>query len=178
MSIHVIADAAAGPFAAACAVLAFAGASKIARPAATRPAVAALGLPNSPTAVRILGIGEASVAVAGLAAGRVAAAAVVIVYAALAVAAWRLLVRSPGTACGCLGPSDAPVTKMHVMVNVAGVMAAALATGAGSPLAAASAGVWSTLAFVALVACCASLVASMLESLPALAAAIREDGSR
>ena len=81
-------------------LLVFAGASKLRRPVGTSPAAAAR-LPVSPAAVRALGTVEAGVAAAGLAFGRVAAVAVV--YAALTIAAWRLLVHAPGTACGCLG---------------------------------------------------------------------------
>ena len=96
MSIDVIAGATAGPFAAACVVLAFAGGSKIVRPSATRPAATALGLPGSPGAVRALGAVEAVGAVAALAIGGVAAVAVAAIYGALALAAWRLLVRAAG----------------------------------------------------------------------------------
>lgn len=174
----MIAEAAAGPFAAACAVLGFAGASKIARPTGTQPAVGALGLPNSPAAIRALGIVEGAVAVAGLAIGGVAAAAVAVVYAALAIAAWRLLVQAPGTDCGCLGASNAPVTKTHVVINLAAVIAATLAAGAESPLAAVSSNLGQRFAFVALVGCCAWLVALMLDTLPALGAAVREGGSQ
>ena len=179
MSIDVIAGAAAGPFAAACVVLLFAGASKIRRPAGSRPAATALGLPASPAAVRALGVVEAGAATAGLAAGGFAAIAVAVVYGALALAAWRLLVRSPGTACGCIGASDAPVTATHIVVNLAAVIAAVLATAAGgSPLAAVGGNFWSHLAFVLLVGCCAWLVAALLESLPALNATVREGAAR
>ena len=178
MSIDVIAGATAGPFAAACVVLAFAGGSKIAQPSATRPAAAALGLPDAPVAVRALGAVEAVTAVTALAVGGIAAAAVAVVYGALALAAWRLLARSPGTACGCLGPSDAPVTATHVVVNIAAAIVSMLAVATGSPLAAVGSGIWSRLAFVVLVGCSAWLVASVLDALPALNAAVREGGSR
>jgi hypothetical protein len=173
VSIDVIGDAAAGPFAAACALLAFAGASKIGRPVATRPAATALGLPDSPLAVRVLGAGEVGAAVAGLAIGGAAAAVVAIFYAALAIAAWRLLTSSPGTACGCLGASDAPATPMHVVINIAALIAAALAATAGPPLHAAGRDLWSRVAFVVLAGCCAWLVASIVDALPALHSAMR-----
>jgi hypothetical protein len=176
--MDVIAGATAGPFAAACVVLVFAGASKLHRPLATRPAAAALGLPASRAAVRALGALEVVSATAALAIGGVAAAAVAVVYGALALAAWRLLVRSPGTACGCLGASDTPVTATHVVVNVAAAFVAALAGANGSPIAAVGAGVWARIAFVVLVGCCASLVALLLDALPMLNAAVREGGSR
>jgi hypothetical protein len=177
--MDVIAGATAGPFAAACVVLVLAGVSKIRRPLATRPAAAALGLAASPAAVRSLGTLEVAAAGAALAIGGVAAAAVAVLYGALALAAWRLLVRSPGTACGCLGASETPVTATHVVVNVAAFFVAALAVAAnGSPITAVGSSAWARIAFVVLVGCCAALVALVLDALPALNAAMREGGSR
>lgn len=178
MSIDVIADAAAGPFAAACALLLFAGGSKVRRPLGTRPAAAALGLPASPAAVRTLGVVEIGTAAAGLLVGGIAAAAVAVVYGALAVAAFRLFVRAPGTPCGCLGASDTPVSATHIVVNVAAAIAALLAITAGSPLTAVAHGTWSRVAFVLLVGCCASLVGSLLDTLPTLKPPARESSAR
>jgi len=175
--MDVIAHAAAGPFAAACLLLVFAGASKIRRPTGTRPAATALGLPDSPGAVRTLGIVELGIAAIGLALGGIAAVTVAIVYLALAIAAWRLLVRSPGTACGCLGVSDTPVTATHIVVNFAAMIAALLAAAAGPPLAAVGTSVLARVSFVLLVGCCASLVAMVLDTLPALNARIHESDS-
>jgi hypothetical protein len=179
VSIDAIAGAAAGPFAAACVVLLVAGASKIRRPAGSSPAATALRLPASPPAVRALGVVEVGAATAGLAAGGFAAIAIAVIYGALTLAAWRLLVRSPGTPCGCIGSSDAPVTATHIVVNLAAVIAALLATAAGgSPLAEVGSNLWSHLAFVLLVGCCAWLVAALLESLPALNATVREGAAQ
>jgi hypothetical protein len=178
VSMDVIAGATAGPFAAACVVLVLAGVSKIRRPLATRPAAAALGLPASRTAVRALGALEVVSATVALAIGGVAAAAVAVVYGGLALAAWRLLVRSPGTACGCLGATDTPVTATHIVVNVTAGFVAALAVTNGSPIAAVGAGAWARIAFVVLAVCCASLVALLLDALPMLNATVREGGSR
>jgi hypothetical protein len=173
-----IAHAAAGPFAAACLLLVLAGAAKIYRPRGTRPAATALGLPASPAAVRTLGAIELGVAAVGVAIGGTAAWAVAAMYLALAIAAWRLRVRSPGTACGCLGVSDTPVTATHVIVDFAAVAAALLASPAGSPLAAAGNNVFARVAFVLLVACCAWLVAIILDSLPALNALAHKGDAR
>jgi hypothetical protein len=164
VSIDAIADAAAGPFAAACVVLALAGAAKVRRPLGTRPAAAALGLPAAPAAVRTLGVVEITVAVAGLLVGGGAAAIVAVAYAALAIAAWRLYVRAPGTACGCLGTSDAPVSMTHIAVNAVAMVVALLAIGAGPPLAAVGARGWARVAFVLLVGCGAALVAAALDA--------------
>jgi hypothetical protein len=178
VSIDVIAEAAAGPFAAACALLAYAGGSKVRRPSGVVPAAAALRLPSTPRAIRTLGVVEIGAATAGLALGGFAAAAVAAVYGVLAIAAWRLYARAPGTACGCLGQSDAPVTAAHIAINVVAAAAAALAATAGPPLAAAGTGAWSRVAFVVLVACCAWLAASVLDALPALGEFAREGSSR
>jgi hypothetical protein len=176
VSIDAIADAAAGPFAAACALLLFAGASKLRRPIGTRPAAAALGLPASPAAVRTLGVVELAVAAAGLALGGWAAAAVAAIYVALAIAAWRLFVQAPGTACGCLGASDAPVSKTHIVVNAAAALVAVLAIAGGPPLLAVGDSAWARFVFVALVGCCALLVAAVLDVRPALTRAATEGG--
>jgi hypothetical protein len=178
VSMDAIAGATAGPFAAACVLLVFAGVSKIRRPLATRPAATALGLPATAPAIRVLGGVEVLAACTALAAGGVAAAAVAVLYAALALAAGRLLARSPGTACGCLGASDAPVTPTHVIVNIAAAGIAGVATAAGAPLAAVGGGAWSRVVFVTLVGCCAWLVASLLDAVPALNASVRQGGSR
>ena len=121
---------------------------------------------------------EAVVAAAGLALGGIAAGLVAMLYGALAVAAWRLYARSPGTACGCLGASDAPVTVTHVAVNLAAATVAAFAIAHGSPLTAVGSGVWLRVAFVLLVACGAGLAASLLDALPTLGALTREGRSR
>ena len=171
VSIDVIAHAASGPFAAGCVVLAAAGVSKLRHPSLAGPAATAIGLPSSTAMVRALGLVEAGAAVGGLAIGGAAAGVVAALSLALAVAAWRLLVRAPGTACGCLGASQAPVTVTHVVVNLAAVVASTCAIGAGSPLAAVGPGWWSRVTFVLLVGCCASLVATAFETVPDLAAA-------
>jgi len=178
VSMDAIGGATAGPFAAACVLLVFAGLSKIRRPLATRPAAAALGLPASAAAVRALGAVEIVVAGAALAVGGVAAAGVAVLYGLLALASWRLFVRAPGTACGCLGTSEAPVTATHIVVNISAVFVAALAIAADAPLAEVGANVWSRSAFVTLVGCCAWLVAALLDALPALRVAVRQGGSR
>jgi hypothetical protein len=128
--------------------------------------------------VRTLGVIEVGVAAAGLAIGGAAAWAVAAMYLALAIAAWRLLVRSPGTACGCLGVSETPATPPHVIVNFAVVVAALLASAAGSPLTAAGSSVLARATFVALVGCCAWLVAITLDSMPALTALARKSEAR
>ena len=173
-----LANIAAGPFAAACLLLAFAGVAKLRRPDGTGSAAAAIGLPPSPVAVRGLGAVELLAAAAGLALGGAAALVVAAIYLGLAVVATRLLVRSPGTNCGCLGASDSPVSIGHVLVDGAAVVAALLATFGDSPLSAAGASVAVRLAFLAATACCAWLAAQVLDALPALDRATRPEGAR
>ena len=178
MSSHLIASIAAGPFAAACLVLAFAGVAKVRRPAGTTAAASAIGLPSSPAAVRGLGVVEIGAAIAGIAVGAWAALVVAALYLGLAVVAARLVRRAPGTNCGCLGPSDSPVSVAHVVVDGGAVAAAAFAAFGGSPLTAAGNNVWVRIAFIAATACCAWLAAQMLDALPALNRAVRAEGSR
>jgi len=173
----VIASAAAGPFLAACALLAFAGAAKVIHPSGTHAAASALGLPASAAAVRGLGVVEMSAAGAGIAFGGFAAIAVAVVYAALAVAAARLLRRSPGTNCGCLGASDVPVSVSHVMVDGAAAFAALLAATGGSPVGAAGESLTTAILFLVATGCCAWLGVQLLDALPALNRAVRAGGT-
>ena len=64
------------------------------------------------------------------------------------------------------------------MIDVAAVIAATFAIGAWSPLAAVSGDFGRVAVFVVLVGCCAWLVALLLDALPALAAEVREGGTR
>jgi len=178
MSGHLIAGVAAGPFAAACLLLGFAGVMKMRRPAGTATAAAAIGLPAGRAAVRGLGALELGAATAGIAIGAWAALAVATLYLGLAVVAARLLRRAPGANCGCLGASDAPVSPAHVVVDGAAVVAAVFAAFGGSPLAAAGNNVGVRLAFLAAIACCAWLAAQLLDALPALDRAARAGGAR
>ena len=176
MSIDAIASAAAGPFAAACVVLALAGAAKLRRPVGTRPAAAALGLPASPGAVRTLGGVELvrrrrRPRDRRRRRGRVVA----VVYVALAVAAWRLLVQRAGHR-----------VRLPRRVRRARVGRArrrerrrrdrrawprSPAVRRSPPSATA---LWDRVAFVLLVGCCAALVTAVLDALPALRAAMPE----
>jgi hypothetical protein len=178
VSTHAIANAAAGPFAAACLVLGFAGTAKLLRPAGTQAAAGALGLPASPAVVWALGTVELTVAATGIAIGSWAALAVALVYGALAGAAARLLMRAPGTNCGCLGASDAPVSASHVVVDGAAAVVAVLASFGGSPLAAVGDSPAARVAFVAGIGCCAWLATQLLDAVPALNRAARTEGAR
>jgi hypothetical protein len=183
----------AGPVLALAALLAFSGVQKVAAPDAAAQAMRAAGLPGTSGSAgelggRLLGLTEVSVAVAALVWGNAAtAAALAVVYAAFALFSWRLLARTGATAsCGCFGPAEAPVTRLHVALNAVAALAGAAAvvwpTGdvvavlADQPLAG--------LPFVVLTGLAAWLWYVMLEVVPDLQAAMAsvdttgEDGAR
>ena len=174
MSIDAIADAAAGPFAAACVLLVFAGRRSCGARSAPGPRPPRSGSRRPPPRSAPSARSSRVAAAAGLVFGGWAAAAVAVVYAALAIAAWRLFVSAPGTACGCLGVSDAPVSALHIWVNLAAASRGRARVAAGPPLAAVGSSMWARLAFVLLVGCCAALVATALDALPA----VRRDDAR
>ena len=74
-----------GPFLAACALLAVAGASKLARPSGARAAARGLDIPAGSTGVRVLGAFELAVALSGALFGGRAAVAVAVCYGAFLV---------------------------------------------------------------------------------------------
>ena len=154
-------------------MLACAGVAKVRRPAGTAAAAAAIGLPARPALARTLGVVEATVATAGIAVGAGAALAVAGLYLGLAVVAARLVRRAPGTNCGCLGASDAPISVSHVIVDGVAVACSVFAALGGSPLAAAGNNPGMRLAFLAATGCCAWLAAQLLDALPALNRAAR-----
>ncbi len=119
----------AGPFLAATVVLALAGAVKAADPAGTRVALRTVGLPSTAAAARAVGVAEVALAVAVFALGGVPAAlGVVAAYIGFAGFAELLRRRSRGRAdCGCFGSASAPVSRLHVVVNVV-IAVVALAT--------------------------------------------------
>jgi len=169
-----IARSVAGPFLAACALLAIAGAGKVAHPAPTRAAARAAGVRVPSAGVVAFGLFELGAGIAGAIVGGRVAFAVAAGYLLLTVFAVRMLVHSPTTPCACLGATGATVTRVHVAVDVAALAVALVAAAGGSPLAQSS-GRWVAGAvFVALVACCVKLAALALEELPALAGASRE----
>ncbi|GIU86678.1 MAG: hypothetical protein KatS3mg009_1193 [Acidimicrobiia bacterium] len=163
-----------GPFLAACAVLGVAGAAKLRDPRPTVLAARAAGLPASAAAVRVLGAAELAVAAAGAALGGAAAAAVAAAYLALAAVAVRLVRRAPRTPCGCLGASAAPATWVHVAVDGAAAVFAAVAVAAPPPPAVVADQPLHGVPFLVLVACAARLAGLLLDAHADLRVAIRE----
>ncbi len=157
-----------GPFLAACALLAWSGAAKLASPRSTGAAARAIGLPSSSGAVRAFGAIELGAAGAGAGAGHGGALLVASVYAGLAVMALRLLRRAPTTPCGCLGPSTTPASRVHVAVNSAAALVAVGAAFDGPPLAGVAELPLAGVPFVVLVLCAARLAALTIDALPEL----------
>ncbi len=161
-----------GPFLAACALLAWSGAAKLARPRATSTAARAIGLPSSTAVVRAFGALELGAAVLGTVIGHVGALIVAFMYAGLAVLALRLLRHAPATPCGCLGSSSAPASWAHVAVNGAAALVAVAAAFAGAPLSRITELPLTGVPFVVLVVCAARLAALTIDALPALIRAV------
>jgi len=118
----------------AAALLAAAGAAKVARP---RPAVLAMrsvGLPSGDPAVRLLGVAEITLgAVVILTASPLSAAAMGALYLAFAgfvVASMRSAERS---SCGCFGESSTPPGILHIVVDLGAAVVAALAVFGEAP---------------------------------------------
>ncbi len=119
---------AAGPFAIAAALLVAGGAAKAARPGDTANALRAVHLPTSPLLVRVGGLAEIVVGTAALAVGnRTTAILVAVSYAAFAAfVVVALRSGAPISSCGCFGKADTPPTRLHVIVNLVAVAAAAV----------------------------------------------------
>jgi uncharacterized protein YjeT (DUF2065 family) len=124
-----MANVVSGPYLAAGLLLIATGLAKLRTPAATRRAAHALGLRVNDHAVRGFGLGEIAVGAAALIAGGNLAYLVAVYYAVFTVVALRLLRRAPETPCGCLGASSRPVSRAHVVINVAAVFVALASVG-------------------------------------------------
>ena len=115
-----------GPLLSATVLVAGAGVAKLAIPAPSRVALRTAGLWSSAWAVRLLGTAELALAAAILAgtgqsgANRAAVAALAALYGGFAWFSARVAKVGRGRAgCGCFGREEAPVTALHVWVNVA-----------------------------------------------------------
>jgi len=172
----------AGPVLALAGLLAFSGVQKVAWPDAAAEAMRAAGIPGSGGSAgllrgRLLGVVEVAAAAAALVWGNAATAAVLtIVYAAFALFSWRLLVRTGATAsCGCFGQAEAPVTRLHVVLNTVAALAcaAAIVWRTGDVAAVLGDQTLAGLPFVALTALAGWLWYVMLEVIPDLQAALQ-----
>ena len=102
------------------ALLCLAGIAKVARPIGSGRAFATLGLSGRPMLVRGLGVAEFAVGVAHVTVGsRITAVAVGTTYAGFALfAAYVVWAEGAGVPCGCFGNGDAPLTAIHVGVDL------------------------------------------------------------
>lgn len=109
-----------GPLFAAALLLAVAGGAKVLRPAATQVALRTAGLPSARPVARLLGAVEVAMAAATfVVGGRLGAGCIAGAYLGFAGFSALLIRRSRGQAsCGCFGGSDAPVTRLHVVINL------------------------------------------------------------
>lgn len=158
------------------ALLLAAGVAKVLRPVATADALAMLGFPASRPVARLLGVGEAvlgglllSTAVLPAPLPTVAAVGAGLAYLAFAVVAGRLLAAG-ASSCGCFGEVDAPLSRIHVAVDLALAVAAGVAATGTPPT------VDGPLALTLAAACVAMgavAVRALLVLVPALADGIR-----
>jgi hypothetical protein len=86
------------------------------------------GLPGSTGLARVVGGAEVVVALLALGLGGPSTALVVAAaYVAFASVAIRLVARPAAGGCGCFGDESAPVTNLHVGLNLAAAVLAGLA---------------------------------------------------
>jgi Methylamine utilisation protein MauE len=106
------------------ALLALAGVSKLLRPVPTAGALRIAGLPSSVILVRLLGMAEVTVGMAGFITGLpVWALAASLLYGSFAVfVIYALNRRLPISSCGCFGATETPPSALHVIVNVTAVL--------------------------------------------------------
>jgi methylamine utilization protein MauE len=174
-------SSAAGPFFVVAALLGVAGLAKLRRPGPTAVAMRSAGLPSSTGLARVIGATELVIAVLALALGGPSTALVVAAaYVAFASVAIRLVARPAGGGCGCFGDESAPVTNLHVGLNLAAAVLAGLAAlwpTDGLPALVADDPAASAL-LVALVAVGVALGQAAFTALPELIAVSREAESR
>jgi len=165
----------AGLLFAAALLLGVAGFLKLTDPSPARIALRHAGLPDTVLAARAIGAGELAVTVYALGwGGRLGAGLVALAYAGFAVFSQLVIGATRGRAsCGCFGRSDAPLTRLHVVVDlaVAAVALVAVADPVPGILTVAGETPLAGLPFVAFVALLAWLVAVALTALPQLQAA-------
>lgn len=119
-----------GPFAVLAVVLVVSGATKLGDPAPTTAMLAAVRLPASPFAARLVGIFELMVGIATfVVGGRVTAVVMAATYAGFALIGLRLLrLEDANVSCGCFGRASTRMSVVHVVANaVAALFALACA---------------------------------------------------
>lgn len=167
----------AGPLFAAALLLGVAGVLKLVDPGPTRLSLRSAGLPSTALAARAVGVGELVVTAYVLGwGGRLGAALVAAAYLAFAGFSHRVIRATRGKAsCGCFGSSDAPLTNLHVGVDlaIAGVALLAVLDPVPGLAAVAADTPWGGAVFLAFTVLLAWLVQVVLTALPELQAAAR-----
>jgi Methylamine utilisation protein MauE len=166
-----------GPFLAACALLAVAGAAKFVQPASARSAVQALRLPANAAGIRVLGAIELAVALSGALVGGSAALLVAACYALLTGAALMLWRTAPGTPCGCLGAAPTPARGGHFALNAIAAVIATIVAAGPTPLSVLRDQPVLGIPLLVLTACATWLGALAMDALPTLRAAVQEGSS-
>lgn len=150
------------------AVLLLAGVAKARRP--TVDGLAFAGLPDSRMLARTLGVAECLLAAAILLSSHwLAAALAAVTWATFTIVSWRM-VRSGRGSCGCFGEVDAPMTRVHVVVNGAFTVATVVAAIVPAPVPEAA---LTRIVLVAALSIAAVLVKMLLTLVPALADGLR-----
>ncbi len=168
-----------GIVSAAALLLVVAGLAKLKDPLPARTAIVAARLPGgaalrSPGAARAVGAAELLVGTAALlVGGRWTSALLALAYGLLALMAARLLAVAAGTGCGCFGASRAPISRWHLVLDLAFAAAAAVAVvvpAPGLPEAARDLG-WQGALLIVLVGLLGYAAYLMTTALPSLTAA-------
>jgi hypothetical protein len=128
-------DLLASPFFAAAGLVVVSGAAKLRHPEPAGRALAMLRLPSGRLTVRAIGVVELVIGAWCLfAPGTASAASLGLLYAAFAAfLALQLRAKTPGASCGCLGSHDASPSMVHVVLDLAAAVTAALVATAPPP---------------------------------------------
>lgn len=116
------------PLLMAAALLVLAGAPKLVRPHAAARALAGVGLPERPLAVRGLGLAEVAAGASVIAVGGpLPALAAGLLYLGFTGFVAFAIARG-GQSCGCLGSDDTPPTAVHLVIDGSLAVVALLAS--------------------------------------------------
>lgn len=155
-------------------VLAAAGVSKVIDPTPTAGALSASGLPSGIWLVRLLGLAELTLAVAGLLFGGVVlgiAALAHLGFLGFTISSMRRAM--PLQSCGCFGREDTPPSRIHVAYNVLAAVVLAAAAAGGSPPVPSGAQPLDTILFVGFAALGGYATILVLTRLPVLLSLMR-----
>jgi hypothetical protein len=135
LSLVAVSGLLATAYFAAAMLLALSGGAKLWKPGSAAGALRAAGLPSSIWVTRLLGAVEGTVGLGCLVApGRELSVALAGLYLGFAGFLVRLLrATDPPDSCGCVGASDTPPTRLHVLLDLAAALAGMAAAARGLP---------------------------------------------